>query len=92
MLVLTRKLGESICIGSDVQVVVLDAGRGRVKLGFTGPRQVSIRRGELAENAKSSEEILPAVMRQLPGAESLEPHSGPAYPPLREFRVVSGAS
>jgi len=55
MLVLTRKIGETVCIGADIELVVLDAGRGRVKIGFAGPRDVAIRRGELVDPLPSTE-------------------------------------
>lgn len=48
MLVLTRKLGEVIRIGEEVTVTVLATGRNRVKLGFSGPPEVPVARGELS--------------------------------------------
>lgn len=48
MLVLARKVGESIRIGDDVVLTVQHIGRGRVQLGIDAPRQVVIRREELA--------------------------------------------
>ena len=47
MLVLTRKEGEAIHIGDFIEVVVLSAKRGRIKLGFRCPPEISIRRKEL---------------------------------------------
>lgn len=90
MLVLTRKVGETICIGPDIQLTVLDAGRGRVKLGFAGPRSISIRRAELTEAGQPSDEQLSAVMRKPSAPGSPEPRTAAVYPPLREFRVVAG--
>ena len=43
MLVLTRKVGESICIGDGIVVRVLETG-GRVRLGIEAPRDVAITR------------------------------------------------
>ena len=51
MLVLTRKPGESIVIGDDIVLTVVDLGRGRVRLGLTAPRNVSIQREELCSQA-----------------------------------------
>ena len=51
MLVLTRKLGETVCIGPDVEVYVVGVSRGRVKLGFRAPQTVAIQRAEVAEHA-----------------------------------------
>jgi carbon storage regulator len=47
MLVLSRKNGESIQIGQSIEVKVLEVGGGRVKLGFSAPRDVEIQRSEL---------------------------------------------
>jgi carbon storage regulator len=37
MLVLTRKLGETIVIGDDITITVVDIGKSRVKLGIKAP-------------------------------------------------------
>ena len=47
MLILSRKSGERILLGNDIEVVVLEVRGDRVKLGFNAPRYVAIRRGEL---------------------------------------------
>lgn len=47
MLVLSRKVGEAIRIGNDVEVVVLGSHNGRVKIGISAPRHVGVFRGEL---------------------------------------------
>lgn len=47
MLVLQRKVGESICIGPDIEVVVLQVSGGRTRLGFRCPVDVPVRRQEL---------------------------------------------
>ena len=47
MLVLSRKQGQSIRIGSEIEVTVLEVRGGRVKLGFTGPSEVPIHREEV---------------------------------------------
>lgn len=47
MLVLTRRIGERLRIGSDIELVVLDV-RGRdVRLGVTAPAEVPIHREEI---------------------------------------------
>lgn len=48
MLVLTRKIGERIIIGQNVKVAVLQVHGNRVKLGVTGPPDVSIHREEVS--------------------------------------------
>lgn len=47
MLVLSRKPGERIFLGDDVEVVVLEVRGDRVKLGFNAPSYVPIQRGEI---------------------------------------------
>jgi carbon storage regulator len=47
MLVLTRRAGESIHIGSDIVVSVLEVTGYRVRLGITAPREVPVCRAEL---------------------------------------------
>jgi carbon storage regulator len=47
MLVLSRKTGESVTIGEDIEVRVLEISGGRVKLGFSAPAKMSIQRNEI---------------------------------------------
>lgn len=47
MLVLTRKLNQSVLIGSSIEIRVLETYKGGVKLGFSALLEVRIRRGEL---------------------------------------------
>lgn len=47
MLVLTRKLNESIMIGDDVKITIVDVKGDQVKLGITAPRQISVHREEV---------------------------------------------
>ena len=58
MLVLTRKSGEDIRIGSDITVTVLLTSRNRVKLGISGPSEIPVLRGELFRIVASHEETL----------------------------------
>ena len=47
MLVLRRRAGESLLIGEDVEIQILDINAQTVKLGIVAPRQVPILRKEL---------------------------------------------
>jgi len=38
MLVLSRKLGEKICIGENISITVVDIDRGKIRLGIDAPR------------------------------------------------------
>ncbi|MGE0739470.1 carbon storage regulator CsrA [Sulfurimonas sp.] len=54
MLVLSRKLDESIVIGEGIVVKVISVDKGVVKLGIDAPRNLSIVRSELLEDVKES--------------------------------------
>lgn len=47
MLVLTRKAGQSIIIGDEIEVQVIAVAGERVRLGITAPREVGIFRDEV---------------------------------------------
>ena len=49
MLVLTRKVGESIVIANDIRITVVSLGNGRVKIGIEAPKGVSVDRSEIHE-------------------------------------------
>ncbi|MGG1292734.1 carbon storage regulator CsrA [Bacillus smithii] len=60
MLVLTRKKGETIQIGDDIEITVLAVKGDQVKIGIQAPKHVDIHRKEVyleiqAENAKASQ-------------------------------------
>jgi carbon storage regulator len=47
MLVLSRKRGEAVVIGGNIEVTVLEVHGDRVKLGLCGPAEVPIHREEV---------------------------------------------
>ncbi len=47
MLVLSRKSGEKVIIGGNIEVIVTQISGGRVRLGIHAPKEVAIRRSEL---------------------------------------------
>lgn len=47
MLTLTRKVGESIRIGDDIEIVVKEIRRNQVRIGVIAPREVPIYREEI---------------------------------------------
>lgn len=49
MLILHRKKNESIIIGDNVRVTIVDCGSGGVRLAIDAPKQVAVMREELAE-------------------------------------------
>lgn len=54
MLVLTRQVGESILIDGGLCVTVMAVQRGRVRLGVTAPKAVSVFREELQTRPSAS--------------------------------------
>ncbi len=49
MLILTRKLDESITIGDEITITVLEIEKGHVRLGINAPKHVAIYRNEIYE-------------------------------------------
>ncbi len=49
MLILTRKVGESLVIDNHITVTVLDVKGSQVRLGINAPKEVSIHREEIQE-------------------------------------------
>lgn len=54
MLVLTRKKNESIMIGKDIEVTLLEIEGDRVRIGIEAPREVVILRREVYEDVAST--------------------------------------
>ena len=70
MLVLTRKAGESIVIGSQIRITVLEMQGRQIRLGIEAPSEIPVHRGEVYERIK--EENVQAAMA---GADDLKAHS-----------------
>lgn len=47
MLALSRKLGESIVIGNDIEITILEVKGDQVKIGINAPKSISIYRKEI---------------------------------------------
>ncbi|MCQ9426708.1 carbon storage regulator CsrA [Pseudomonas sp. LJDD11] len=47
MLVLTRRVGETICINNDIQVTVLNVQGRSAKIGISAPKEFSVHREEI---------------------------------------------
>jgi carbon storage regulator len=60
LLILTRKVGESVAIGDDIQVSVVEIKGTQVKLGIRAPKDVTVHREEVylkiqEENRRASQ-------------------------------------
>jgi carbon storage regulator len=51
MLILTRRLTETLVIGDSVTVTVLDIKGGRVRIGVNAPREIPVKREEIFQKA-----------------------------------------
>lgn len=52
MLIITRKKGESLMIGDDIEITISKIEDGSVKIGIQAPKNVSILRKELYDQVK----------------------------------------
>ncbi len=68
MLVLTRRLNQSIKIGDDIEITVVEVRGDQVRLGVNAPRDVSVHRKEVYLQIQQENRAASAA----PGAESLD--------------------
>lgn len=66
MLALSRKQNESIVIGNDIEITILDVKNEQVKIGISAPKHVGIYRKEIylqiqEENKKAMESTAPTL-------------------------------
>ena len=76
MLVLSRKKGESIMIGENIEIVVLASDGDTVRIGINAPKEVQIYRKEVyhsiiesnreASNLAAATDVLKDVLRKRP--------------------------
>ncbi len=52
MLILTRKIGESLLIGEDISISVLSVRGNQVKIGVDAPKEVTVHREEIYQRLK----------------------------------------
>lgn len=57
MLILTRKLGESITIGDEIKIQVLEIKGKQVRLGIDAPKKFSIHREEIYQRIQEENKL-----------------------------------
>jgi carbon storage regulator len=88
MLTLTRSVGETIRIGDDIEIHVVEVRGGTVRLGFKAPREVAIHREEVYRQiaeanllaAQVTADSLGALAAFAPGAGAAATAAAPAEP------------
>ncbi|WP_236207815.1 carbon storage regulator CsrA [Pseudomonas tohonis] len=61
MLILARRLGESILIGENITITVVSTKGNQMKLAINAPRDVVVDREEVAERIRRNEEQQPSM-------------------------------
>jgi carbon storage regulator len=54
MLVIRRRAGESLFIGEDVEIKILEMGTSQVKLGIEAPKDITVLRSEVRETQQAN--------------------------------------
>ncbi len=78
MLVLTRKVGESIRIGDEIEIIVTAVDQNKVRIGVRSPRSIPVYREELyrriqMENQQAAEVAMKDLDEMLKMVRSTEP-------------------
>jgi carbon storage regulator len=91
MLILSRRLGESVMVGDEVTVTVLDVRGNQVRLGFTAPANVAVHREEVykrirAERSGKNPQLRPATASTSTASISTPEESAPEIAVPLEIR------
>ncbi|MGA7537641.1 MAG: carbon storage regulator CsrA [Steroidobacteraceae bacterium] len=68
MLILTRRVGETVMIGDDVTITVLGVKGNQVRVGINAPKSIAVHREEIYERIKREHAAEAAAEKQNTGA------------------------
>ncbi len=83
MLILTRRAGEALRIGDDIEVTVMAVNGSQVRIGINAPRDVAVDREEIAERKRRDREAerpAGAQAAKTGGPSQREPDAAKARP------------
>jgi carbon storage regulator len=73
MLILTRRVGETVMIGDDVTITVLGVKGNQVRVGINAPKHVAVHREEIYERIKREQQPEPEELAEKPKAAQYVP-------------------
>ena len=75
MLILTRRAGEALRIGDEIEVTVMAVNGSQVRLGINAPRNIAVDREEIAERKRRDREALAAGAKPAVSKMTLSPRA-----------------
>jgi len=91
MLVLSRQRDETIMIGDDIEITIVDIRGDKVRLGITAPATIPVHRKEVYEAIqRENREASKVKMEDLPGVGHMPGKVGPRVPFARPQTPPSG--